>query len=142
MLKTTSLDQFGGAFLIAVFLLLLFLQWKFPLRRQNFSKLRRLIRNTLFSAPGFALARISLIPFPRLTALWTAQHHFGLLRLLSIPRWPSIVLGVLLMDYLYWWWHVALHLVPPLWRFHNVHHCDLDLDVTTALRFHLGEIIF
>ena len=111
MIKTSFLDQFGAAFLIAIFLLLLFLQWKFPLRRQNFSKLRRFIRNTLFSSPGFALARISLIPFPLLTALWAAQHHFGLLRLLPIPHWCTIILGVLLMDYLYWWWHVALHLV-------------------------------
>ena len=112
------------------------------MRRQNFSKLRRFIRNAVFSSPGFALARISLIPLPLLTALWAAQNHFGLLRLLPIPHWLGIVLGVLLMDYLYWWWHVALHLVPILWRFHNVHHSDLDMDVTTALRFHLGEIIF
>ncbi len=142
MIKTTFLDHFVGPFLIVSFLLLLFLQWKFPLRRQSFSKVRRFLRNALFSSPGFVLARISLIPFPLLTALWAAQNHFGLLRLLPIPHWLGIVLGVLLMDYLYWWWHVALHLIPILWRFHNVHHSDLDMDVTTALRFHLGEIIF
>jgi len=142
MIKTTFLDHFVGPFLIVSFLLLLFLQWKFPLRRQSFSKVRRFLRNALFSSPGFCLARISLIPFPLLTALWAAQNHFGLLRLLPIPHWLGIVLGVLLMDYLYWWWHVALHLIPILWRFHNVHHSDLDMDVTTALRFHLGEIIF
>jgi sterol desaturase/sphingolipid hydroxylase (fatty acid hydroxylase superfamily) len=141
MIKTTFLDHFVGPFLIVSFLLLLFLQWKFPLRRQSFSKVRRFLRNALFSSPGFVLARLSLIPFPLLTALWAAQNHFGLLRLLPIPHWLGIVLGVLLMDYLYWWWHVALHLVPILWRFHNVHHSDLDMDVTTALRFHLGEII-
>jgi len=142
MIKTTFLDHFVGPFLIVSFLLLSFLQWKFPLRRQSFSQVRRFLRNALFSSPGFVLARLSLIPFPLLTALWAAQNHFGLLRLLPIPHWLGIVLGVLLMDYLYWWWHVALHLVPILWRFHNVHHSDLDMDVTTALRFHLGEIIF
>src|SRR5437868_8001681 len=112
MIETTFLDRFGGPFLIATFLLLVFLQWKFPLRRQNFSKLRRFARNALFSTPGFALARISLIPFPLLTAVWAAQYHFGLLRVLPIPHWVGILLGILLMDYLYWWWHVALHLVP------------------------------
>jgi sterol desaturase/sphingolipid hydroxylase (fatty acid hydroxylase superfamily) len=142
MIKTTFLDHFVGPFLIVSFLLLSFLQWKFPLRRQSFSQVRRFLRNALFSSPGFVLARLSLIPFPLLTALWAAQNHFGLLRLLPIPHWLGIVLGVLLMDYLYWWWHVALHLIPILWRFHNVHHSDLDMDVTTALRFHLGEIIF
>jgi sterol desaturase/sphingolipid hydroxylase (fatty acid hydroxylase superfamily) len=138
---TPTLDQFGALILVGLFLLLLFLQRKFPLRHQNFSALRRLVRNTLFSAPGFALARITLIPFPLLTAMWAGQHHFGVLHLVPIPRWLTITLGVLFMDYVYWWWHVALHLVPSLWRFHNVHHSDLDMDVTTAVRFHLGEII-
>jgi fatty acid hydroxylase family protein len=32
------------------------------------------------------------------------------------------------------------HRVPFLWRFHRVHHADRDLDVTTALRFHFGEM--
>jgi sterol desaturase/sphingolipid hydroxylase (fatty acid hydroxylase superfamily) len=46
------------------------------------------------------------------------------------------------MDYAYWWWHWANHMVPFFWRFHNVHHTDLDLDVSTAARFHFGEMIF
>jgi sterol desaturase/sphingolipid hydroxylase (fatty acid hydroxylase superfamily) len=45
------------------------------------------------------------------------------------------------MDYAYWWWHWAMHMVPVFWRFHNVHHTDLDLDVSTAARFHFGEMI-
>src|SRR5262249_20870344 len=34
------------------------------------------------------------------------------------------------------------HMIPLFWRFHNVHHTDLDLDVSTAARFHFGEMIF
>ena len=144
MIKTTPiLDSFAGLFFAALFLVLLLLQWKFPLRRQHFSALRRLVRNALFSAPGFALARISLVPIPLLTSDWAARHPFGLLHWLPfpLPHWFVVVLGVVLMDYLYWWWHVALHLVPFLWRFHNVHHTDLDMDVSTGIRFHFGEVI-
>ncbi len=142
MIKTTPiLDHYGGAFFAVLFLLLLLVQWKFPLRQQHFSKLCRLFRNLLFSVPGFALARISLVPIPLMTAVWAADHRFGLLNLLPIPRWLGVVVGVLVMDYAYWWWHVGLHLVPTLWRFHNVHHSDLDMDVSTATRFHLGEVI-
>ena len=36
------------------------------------------------------------------------------------------------MDYAYWWWHWAMHMVPFFWRFHNVHHTDLDLDVSSG----------
>jgi sterol desaturase/sphingolipid hydroxylase (fatty acid hydroxylase superfamily) len=44
------------------------------------------------------------------------------------------------MDYTLWWWHRANHQVPFLWRFHLPHHIDLDLDASTALRFHFGEL--
>ena len=47
---------------------------------------------------------------------------------------------MLLFDYTLWWWHRANHQIPLLWRFHAVHHADPDLDVTTAVRFHFGEM--
>lgn len=46
-----------------------------------------------------------------------------------------------MLDYGNYLWHLLNHYVPFLWRFHNVHHIDLDLDVTTAIRFHYGEIV-
>ena len=143
LIQTTQLlDRYGGLIFASLFALLLLMQWKFPLRRQHFSVLRRLARNLGFSAPGFALARISLVPIPLLVAIWAERNQFGLLHLVPGPRWLAVALGVLVMDYAYWWWHVGLHLVPVLWRFHNVHHSDLDMDVSTATRFHLGEVIF
>ncbi len=144
MIKTHPLlDHFAGPFFAAIFLALVFLQWQFPLRRCHFSGFRRLVRNVVFSGVGFALARISLVPIPILTSVWAANHRLGLLHWLPFqtPRWLLIVVGVLLMDYLYWWWHVALHLVPFMWRFHNVHHSDLCMDVSTGVRFHFGEVI-
>src|SRR5207249_6219037 len=45
------------------------------------------------------------------------------------------------MDYTLYGWHVLTHRVPFLWRFHVVHHVDLDLDASTALRFHFAEIV-
>jgi sterol desaturase/sphingolipid hydroxylase (fatty acid hydroxylase superfamily) len=137
------LDNFAGPFFAGVFLVLLFLQWRFPLRHCHLSWLRRAVRNVVFSGVGFALARISLVPIPLLVSVWAANHQFGLLHLLPfrVPHWLLIIVGVLLMDYLYWWWHVALHLIPFMWRFHNVHHSDLDMDVSTGVRFHFGEVI-
>ena len=144
MIKTTPLlDSSAGPFFVLLGLGLILLQWKCPLRRQHFSAFRRTLRNAFFSVPGFALARISLVPIPLLTSDWASRHHFGLFHWLPfhLPSWLWITLGVVLMDYLYWWWHVALHLLPFLWRFHNVHHTDLDMDVSTGLRFHFGEVI-
>src|SRR5215208_1822575 len=44
------------------------------------------------------------------------------------------------MDYTLYLWHMLTHRVPALWRFHQVHHCDLDMDASTALRFHFAEM--
>jgi sterol desaturase/sphingolipid hydroxylase (fatty acid hydroxylase superfamily) len=71
---------------------------------------------------------------------WTSEWPFGLLHVVPMPPAAQYVVAFLLMDLTFYWWHVANHRVPFLWRFHNVHHIDPDLDVTTALRFHAGEM--
>jgi len=125
-----------------VFLALLWLQWRFPLRRQHFRLLHRLVRNFVLSIPGFAIVRLAMLPIPIAIAIWARDRHIGLLNWLPLPGWVTVVATFLLLDYAYWWWHWANHMVPIFWRFHNVHHTDLDLDVSTAARFHFGEMIF
>ena len=53
----------------------------------------------------------------------------------------GLVFDLLVLDFWIYWWHRANHRVPFLWRFHEVHHLDQFLDVTTAVRFHLGEVL-
>jgi sterol desaturase/sphingolipid hydroxylase (fatty acid hydroxylase superfamily) len=61
------------------------------------------------------------------------------------PAWAvgaaGLVFDLLLLDFLIYWWHRANHRLPFLWRFHEVHHLDRFLDVTSAVRFHFGEVI-
>jgi sterol desaturase/sphingolipid hydroxylase (fatty acid hydroxylase superfamily) len=68
------------------------------------------------------------------------REKLGLLHRKPMPIWLRRVLGVILLDYTLWWWHFANHGVPWLWRFHVVHHVDRDLDASTAIRFHFGEM--
>jgi sterol desaturase/sphingolipid hydroxylase (fatty acid hydroxylase superfamily) len=135
-------DYIGRPLLGGIFLGLLYLQWRFALRRQHFSMLRRLVRNFILSIPGFAIVRLAMLPIPLAVAVWAQDCHFGLLNWLQLPTWLATVATFALMDYAYWWWHYANHMVPLFWRFHNVHHTDLDLDVSTAARFHFGEMLF
>jgi sterol desaturase/sphingolipid hydroxylase (fatty acid hydroxylase superfamily) len=136
------LDSVANPLLIAMVLGLLFLQWRFPLRRQHFTVLRRLIRNYVVSIPGFVIVRLAMLPVPFTLAVWAQDQHVGLLHWLHLPGWIAVPVGFLILDYAYWWWHRANHMLPLFWRFHNVHHTDLDMDVTTAARFHFGEIFF
>ena len=57
------------------------------------------------------------------------------------PLWLRLCTDLLLLEFFIYWWHRANHEVPFLWRFHRVHHYDEFLDVTSALRFHPGEVI-
>jgi sterol desaturase/sphingolipid hydroxylase (fatty acid hydroxylase superfamily) len=72
---------------------------------------------------------------------WTAERQYGLLPALGLPPlWRGIAAIVLLDAWLYVW-HRWNHASPLLWRFHRMHHSDGDMDVTTASRFHLGELV-
>jgi sterol desaturase/sphingolipid hydroxylase (fatty acid hydroxylase superfamily) len=79
----------------------------------------------------------AVIPFTRLVA----SGRLGLLPLLRLPKVLEVIVALLAMDYTFYWWHVGTHRIPFLWRFHMVHHADLDLDASTALRFHFGELL-
>jgi sterol desaturase/sphingolipid hydroxylase (fatty acid hydroxylase superfamily) len=136
------LDSVVSPTLAAIVIMLLFLQWRFPLRRQHFAVLRRLVRNYAVSLPGFVIVRFALLPIPFAIAAWAESRQVGLMNWLRVPEWIAAIAGFVLLDYTYWWWHRANHIIPFFWRFHNVHHTDLDMDVTTAARFHFGEIFF
>ena len=74
-------------------------------------------------------------------AAWSAEHGLGLLHLVDLPPWASWAAAIILFDLWMYVWHVLNHKVPLLWRFHAVHHADRRLDVTSAVRFHTGEIV-
>jgi len=74
-------------------------------------------------------------------ALFASQHGWGLFNYYQLPLAVSIVLSVVIMDFIIYLQHVLVHAVPALWRLHRVHHADLDYDVTTGARFHPIEII-
>src|SRR5215470_7692462 len=74
-------------------------------------------------------------------ALVAEAHGFGLFNLIGLPTWASIIVSVILLDLAIYLQHVLFHAVPALWRLHRMHHADLEVDVTTGLRFHPIEII-
>ncbi len=72
---------------------------------------------------------------------WARQQPFGLLHWLALPAWVEWALGLVLFDGWMYTWHRLSHRVKFLWRFHAVHHSDRAMDVTSAVRFHTGEIV-
>ena len=101
----------------------------------------RWFANLSLAVIGGLCARV-LIPFTAIAAAYRAEAaRVGLLNQASIPFAIKFVLTVLLLDLLIYWQHRLFHTVPALWRLHAVHHTDLDLDASSGVRFHPGEIL-
>lgn len=88
------------------------------------------------------LAARFLLPLTAVEAAsWAAKNGRGLLNHVTLPGWGEFLLAVVLLDLAIYGQHVLFHVVPVFWRLHKVHHADLDLDVTSGIRFHTLEIL-
>ena len=74
-------------------------------------------------------------------AILCQTKGWGLFNLWPMSAWLTVPAAIVLLDLIIYGQHVMFHAVPVLWRFHRMHHADLEFDVTTGVRFHPGEII-
>lgn len=125
---------------LAAIATLLWLERTRPLRRRVQPGGYRVACNVAVAAAGALTLQVAQKPLVGRLARLVEQRRWGVLQRMPLPRWLETLLGILLLDYSLYVWHVLLHRMSVLWRFHVVHHADLDLDVTTALRFHFGEL--
>ncbi len=101
----------------------------------------RWLVNLGFGAVNGILVSLACATCYALSARSDFTAHLGLLRPLGLSAWTRIPLEIVLLDLVTYLLHRAYHVVPLLWRLHVVHHSDLDLDVSSASRFHTGEVI-
>ena len=74
---------------------------------------------------------------------FVSANNFGLLKIIVTPLWLYILIGLALMDLIgAWLIHWLQHNVRWMWKFHLIHHSDLNVDVTSGLRHHPVENIF
>jgi sterol desaturase/sphingolipid hydroxylase (fatty acid hydroxylase superfamily) len=134
-------DTYGSVILMLTFILLFILESKFQLRKRVQNRWKRIVINFLVAFPSFLLLRLLFIPAMVWLAYKNQEWHFGLNYLYTAPTWLEASIAFLLLDYSNYLWHIILHKMPLMWRFHLVHHTDLDLDISTSFRFHFGELI-
>jgi sterol desaturase/sphingolipid hydroxylase (fatty acid hydroxylase superfamily) len=112
-----------------------------PRRERQLTRLQRwphnigiVVINTLLVRVLFPLAAVGM-------AIYVESRGWGLLNGSTVPAWILVPLCVAALDLAIYLQHVMFHAVPLLWRFHRMHHADLDFDVTTGARFHPVEIV-
>lgn len=133
--------QIGAAVIVAgLFLLLLMAERLRPLRARKRRSPRRYAVNAILTVLAFLAGIFAVRPVTMALSELATGHRLGLLHVIALPAALQFILAFLLMDLSFYYWHRLNHRVPFLWRFHNIHHIDPDLDATTSFRFHFGEV--
>ena len=117
--------------------------WEFlhPRRSQTLSKKLRWFNNLTIALLDTVIVRLLIPIVPVSVALLAQEQGWGLLNMFVLPYPVEVVLAIIALDCTIYLQHVLFHIIPFLWPFHLVHHVDLDLDVTSGVRFHPVEII-
>ena len=129
-----------GAYAV-VFAAMALWEWRAPRRRLTAGRRPRWPGNLGILLVDILAVRL-LVPVTAVgVALIAAEKGWGLFPLMGLPVWAAVLLGVIVLDLVIYAQHYVFHHVPVLWRLHRMHHADLDIDVTTGVRFHPLEIL-
>ncbi|MDE0309885.1 MAG: sterol desaturase family protein [Acidiferrobacterales bacterium] len=113
----------------------------YPKRPWQLSRVRRWTNHISLSILNTVVVRLVIPLTAAAYALTLESEGVGLLNLVDLPNWIAIVIAVLILDLAIYAQHVWFHKLEFFWRFHRMHHTDLDIDVTTGVRFHPVEIV-
>ena len=129
---------------IGIFAIMALIEMGAPRRELQHSKPRRWLTNLSISGANTLILRLMAmlaVPVAAVAAAESARvAGWGAFNLLGWPFWLEVLLAIVVLDLAIYAQHVIFHKVPVLWRLHQVHHADVDFDVSTALRFHPVEI--
>lgn len=127
-----------AALLLGWLVFILVAERAFPAERVPDDNLRRIARNAMLGVLALSVSPV---------LLWTVGRAGG-----SVPPLIAVdtlvgpaaglVTQLLALDLWAYFVHRAYHRVPFMWRLHAPHHFDRHLDMSTAFRFHMGEIVW
>jgi sterol desaturase/sphingolipid hydroxylase (fatty acid hydroxylase superfamily) len=126
---------------LSVFAILAFWEFLSPRRSLTVSRRLRWFSNLSVTLINPVLLRLVVPILPTGMAIMAQERGWGVLNYrFGLPYWAEIVISVVALDCLIYVQHVMFHALPLLWRVHSMHHTDMDLDVTSGLRFHPIEM--
>ena len=106
----------------------------FPIRPVTPGKWNRYFGHLAFGV----INKVALVALMLPLLVWCANLHLWA-RPAWMMGWLGIVLDILVLDLVGYWFHRISHVIPVLWRFHQIHHLDEQMDATTGLRVHTFE---
>ena len=125
--------------ILSVFVLQYLFEHIFP-QNKEYNNLKNEVKNV-----GVGIFNITLLFIPAAllveVLLFTKTKGLGLFQWIHLPILVNIIFTIIIMDVAMYWWHRLNHTRHFLWRFHRFHHYDKKMNTTTALRFHVVELL-
>ncbi len=128
---------------LTIFAVVATLESLWPRRTRQQQRSRRWFTNGSIVVIDSICLRLLALALPLLAigaAIDAERTQTGVFHTVNWPVWLEILLAMLVLDFVIWAQHLLTHKIPFLWRLHRVHHADIDVDVSTAIRFHPIEI--
>ncbi|MDP7078959.1 MAG: sterol desaturase family protein [Candidatus Undinarchaeales archaeon] len=125
----------------ASFLAILLLEgWRplFPLKKDRW---HHLARNATITVIASVVVYLLFSSVKLLVEAQVRANGWGLLGMIPLTGLLRTTVVVVLFDAWMYLWHRMNHRIRILWRFHRIHHTDDAMDVSTAWRFHPGELV-
>jgi sterol desaturase/sphingolipid hydroxylase (fatty acid hydroxylase superfamily) len=130
----------AGSYL-GMLLTMLGFEWLAPYARAEQPKASRVFFHLSISVANTLVLYLLLTWLIYGAALYTSRQGVGLAHLLGLSGGWELLATVIAFDFWDYGMHWANHRIGFLWRFHKAHHSDMQVDVTTASRFHIGELL-
>src|SRR6188508_782628 len=128
-------------FLLGVTAALLGMEWAAPFRTPMQSKLKHVSTNLIIFGSNSLIAQFIAGLTLLIWSSYVTSEGWGILYQLSLGPVAHVMVSIILLDLVAYGLHRLYHHLPLLWRLHRAHHSDLDMDATTSIRFHLGEVV-
>lgn len=126
---------------IGLFAILAVMEFLAPRRELEHVKAKRWLTNWLIVIIDSFVLRLIFTGAAVGVAVWAELNGYGLFNIVEVPAVISVIICFIVLDFAIWLSHVASHKIPLFWAVHRMHHSDVDIDVSTAIRFHPIEII-
>lgn len=130
-----NIIQYKGWIVGGAFALFFGLEYLRPAVRGVAQPIKRIFKNLGFWPINIALSLLVVLPVSYAATTMQVWERPDVL-----SGYSGLIVDILILDVFIFWWHRAMHELPFLWRFHEVHHLDEHLDTTSAIRFHYGEV--
>jgi sterol desaturase/sphingolipid hydroxylase (fatty acid hydroxylase superfamily) len=127
--------------IVAALVIIFTLEGVFPHRNGRRQRIKHAVPHVLTALINGVLTKLFLAGVTLQVTAWAATRPAGIMNLFEFPGPARAAIVFVLFDIWMYLWHMANHRSALLWRFHRAHHADTEMDASTALRFHPGELV-